>query len=285
MKELKILTIITACLLGSSCGYIIEKQTNKAAQRLSDTFLNYEDPATVSAAMPTFLILIDSIANTEDAGASSQLSAAQMYGAYSGAFVTDINRQKILTTKALTYARQGSCKKDKSWCNLNKLDNKQFSDFIEQLNDKDVELTYAYAVAWLGYIQSHGDDWNVVADLSKAKLLLESVITHNESYDNAGAHLYLAAIATSLPPALGGKPEIGKHHFERAIELTEGKHFLVKVEYARRYARLMFDQELHHQLLTDVLAADPQQEGLTLMNTWAQQEAKKLLDDESYYFD
>ena len=285
MKNLKILILITSCLLGSSCGYIIEKQTDKAAQRLSDTVLNYEDPATISAAMPTFLILIDSIANHKGAGANSQLSAAQLYGAYSGAFVTDINRQKILTTKALTYAQLGSCQKDKFWCNLDKLDKKQFSEFIEQLDKKDVDLTYAYAVAWLGYIQSHGDDWNVIADLSKAQLLLESVIKFDEAYDNAGAHLYLAAIASSLPPALGGKPDIGKHHFERAIEITNGRHLLIKVEYARRYARLLFDKELHHQLLTDVLNAEPKQNGLTLMNTWAQQEAQKLLADESNYFD
>lgn len=285
MKNILILILLPFCLLGSGCSYIIENQTNKAAQHLSDTLLNYEDPATVAAAIPTFLLLIDSIANSDNASANSQLSAAQMYGAYSSAFVTDNHRQKILTTKAFSYAQLGCCQKDKKWCALDELNQEKFAGFVAKLNKKDSELTYAYAAAWLSYIQSHGDDWNVIADLSKAKLLLESVVTYNETYDNAGAHLYLAAIASSLPPALGGQPDVGKYHFDRAIELTGGRHLLLKVEYARRYARLIFDKELHHRLLTEVLTAEPKQEGLTLMNTWAQQEAKKLLDDEDRYFD
>ena len=59
----------------------------------------------------------------------------------------------------------------------------------------------------------------------------------------------------------------------------------MKVEYARRYGRLMFEQELHHQLLTEVLAADPIEPGLTLLNSWAQQQAAALLEDESDYFE
>ena len=124
-----------------------------------------------------------------------------------------------------------------------------------------------------------------MAELSRAQRLLEVVIEFDEAFDHGSAHMYMAAIATTLPPALGGKPEKGKQHFERAIELSNNRYLLPKVEYARRYARLTFDKELHHQLLTDVLEADPKEEGLTLMNTWAQQQAQELIDGESEYFD
>ena len=39
----------------------------------------------------------------------------------------------------------------------------------------------------------------------------------------------------------------------------------VKVEFARTYARLVYDRELHDRLLEDVLAADPDVPGLTLV--------------------
>ncbi|MCK5881461.1 MAG: hypothetical protein KAG18_06260, partial [Sinobacterium sp.] len=97
--------------------------------------------------------------------------------------------------------------------------------------------------------------------------------------------LYLGAIASTLPVALGGKPDIAQHHFKRGIELTQGKSLLIKVEYARRYARGIFDKELHHAILTEVVSADPQQKDLTLMNSWAQEQAQMLLDDENEYFD
>ncbi|NRB38205.1 MAG: hypothetical protein HRU20_07010 [Pseudomonadales bacterium] len=279
------LILIFAIFAISGCSYLIEKQSNKFAQQMTDTLLNFEDPATVGAAMPTFLIITDSIARAEDASGASQLSAAQIYGAYAGAFVVEAKRKKVLSNKAFSYARSGSCKSDKKWCGIRELTNPDFKNFSDKLNADDVEITYAYAVAWLSYIQTHSDDWGAIANLPKAKLLLESVILFDEGYDHAGAHLYLGAIATTLPPALGGKPDIGQQHFLRGIELSHGRNLLMQVEYARRYARLLFEQELHHQLLTDVLAADPIEPGLTLMNSWAQQQAKVLLADENEYFE
>lgn len=277
--------LIITVLTTSGCSYFIEKQSNKLAQQMTDTLLNFEDPATVGAAMPTFLIIADSMARGEDASGSAQLSAAQIYGAYAGAFVSEQKRQKTLSNKAFSYAQSGSCKSDKKWCDIRTLDNEAFRAFAENLTKDDIEITYAYASAWLSYIQSHSDDWMAIGNLPKAKLLLESVVKYDETYDNAGAHLYLAAIATTLPPALGGKPEIGQQHFLRGIELTNNRHLLIKVEYARRYARLMFDQELHHQLLSDVMAAVPVEPGLTLLNSYAQQQAEALLEDESEYFE
>jgi hypothetical protein len=286
MKHARITTIMLCALFGTGCSYIIDNQARKAGDHLSASLMNFEDPQTVAEAMPTLLILADSVASGDNASPYSMLAAAKMYGSYSSAFAgSDKDRQKTLTRKGLEYIRLGSCKAKKTWCDVDTMNAAEFTAFIDTLTQKDVEIVYAYASALLSYIDAHNDDWGVIADLSKATKLLEFVIKHDEGYDNAGAHLFLGAISTTLPPTMGGKPEIGKAHFERAIELTDGRNLLIKVEYARRYARMMFDKDLHHQLLEEVLKASPKEEGLTLMNSWAQQEAKKLLDDESYYFD
>ena len=281
--RLILLTLI--CLLSSGCSYLLEKQSSKFANRMSDTMLNFEDPATVGAAMPTFLIIIDSIARDEDAGSGSLLAAAKIYGAYAGAFVAEPERQRILSEKAFAYAQRGVCAEDKHWCGIQELKPAEFSIWMQSLDAEDIDRSYAFAVAWLGYIQSHSDDWNAVADLSKARQLLEMVARQDPAYDHASVQLYLGAIATILPPALGGKPEQAKQYFEQGMTLSHGRNLLIPVEYARRYARLLFDQELHHQLLTQVVEADPEEPGLTLMNRWAQQEAGKLLAGEAEYFE
>jgi hypothetical protein len=285
MNILRTASLLILALTSGACSFIIETQTSNAAQQLSATILEHEDPATVSAAIPTLLILMDSYARSDKSSADAKLSAAKLYGAYSGAFVDKLERRKTLTSTAFRYARDGSCKKNFLWCDIDKLDNKAFTAFVQTLKPKQIDVSYAYAVAWLAYIEAHSDDWNAVADLSKPEQLFGFVLDQDEGYDNAGAHLYLAALALTLPPALGGKPEVGKQHFERAIELTKGRNLVTRVEYARRYARLVFDKELHHRLLTDVLASEPRQQGLTLMNVWAQQQAQILLEDESDYFD
>lgn len=56
------------------------------------------------------------------------------------------------------------------------------------------------------------------------------------------------------------------------------------MDYARYYARTLYDRELHDQLLTKVLAADPVAPKLTLMNTLAQRDARELLDSADDHF-
>ena len=59
---------------------------------------------------------------------------------------------------------------------------------------------------------------------------------------------------------------------------------MAKVVYAEQYAKLVFDQTLHDTLLTSVLAADPVEPNLTLINTLAQERAKQLMMESNDYF-
>jgi hypothetical protein len=59
---------------------------------------------------------------------------------------------------------------------------------------------------------------------------------------------------------------------------------MAMVLYAQKYARLVFNRELHDRLLREVLSADVEQPGLTLANTLAQQQARELLDSSEEYF-
>lgn len=152
------------------------------------------------------------------------------------------------------------------------------------MTEKDVPYLYTLGTAWAGWIDAHQKDWNAVADISRVEALMTRLVALDEGYQDGGAHLYLGILATLLPPALGGKPEIGRRHFERAIDLSHGKNLMAKVTFARQYARLVFDRELHDQLLTSVIEADPDVEGYTLMNTLAQKDARALLGTADDYF-
>ena len=152
-------------------------------------------------------------------------------------------------------------------------------------DEDDVDIFYAYGAAWAGWIQANTSDWNAIAQVSKVKNLMEWVEGYDEGYDNATVQVYLGVLTTQLPPSVGGKPEIGKAHFEKAIALSDGKHLMAKVLYAKQYARLMFEQELHDELLQQVIDADPYAEGLTLINRLAQRQADRLLAESADYFE
>jgi hypothetical protein len=91
-------------------------------------------------------------------------------------------------------------------------------------------------------------------------------------------------LSSLIPPALGGNPKEIQAHFDRAITLSEGQNLMVKVYYAQRYARMMFDRDLHDRLLNQVLKANVYHKGFVLSNTIAQREARKLLKSAEEYF-
>ncbi len=131
---------------------------------------------------------------------------------------------------------------------------------------------------------AHKDDFNALADIARIEAIMNRIIALDETYKDGAAYLYLGTLATFLPPALGGKPEQGKQYFEKAISLSGGKNLMIKVVYAKLYAKMMFDRPLFDRLLNEVLEADPNIDGYTLVNTYARQQAGKLLDEADDYF-
>jgi len=258
--------------------------TGRFADSLSDAILNNNDLETVETGGPAYLLMIDGLLREDPGNKSLLRSAADLYTAYAGLYVTDPVRKQKLTDKALDYAFQALCAQDRDGCHLRKADFDAFQKTVEHMTEKDVPYLYTLGTAWAGWIEAHQKDWNAVAEISRVEALMTRVAALDEGYQDGGAHLYLGILATLLPPALGGKPEIGRQHFERAIALSQGKNLMVKVVYARRYARLVFDRELHDQLLISVIEADPDVEGYTLMNTLAQKDARALLDSADDYF-
>ncbi len=94
----------------------------------------------------------------------------------------------------------------------------------------------------------------------------------------------MAVMETLLPPTLGGKPELAKKHFERAIAISKGENQIVKVLYAEKYARMLFDRKLHDELLQQVVNSKAGPPDLILTNTLAKQRAAELLLSADDYF-
>ncbi|MEH6571111.1 MAG: TRAP transporter TatT component family protein [Halioglobus sp.] len=263
------------------CGSLIKSQTDS----LSDAILNSEDTLTIQQGSPTFLILADGLISKSPDSEGMLLSGAKLYGAYGSMFAQTPTQKKLMADKALDYAIRGVCAHDDTFCDLRTLHIREFEARIDEFDDEDeVAMFYTLATNWLGWIQTNSADWNAIAELPRPRIILEHILSIDESYDGGSAHLYAGAMDSLLPAAMGGKPEKARQHFERAIELSEGKNLMAKVVYAQTYAKLMFDQELYHRLLTEVIQADNKVPGLVLANTIAQEQALDLLAEEADYF-
>jgi hypothetical protein len=276
--------ILISVFLLSGCSYFISSASVDMTQNLSHAILNNNDLATVEAGAPAYLLMVDSLLYRNPDNESLLRGAANIYTAYTNVFVTDKARAGKLTDKALAYAFRAICVRRSKTCQFRKVNFQEFNTIILSLGIKDVPDLFTLGSAWAAWIQTHREDWNAVAEISRVEAIMKRVIELDEFYQDGSAHLYLGVLATFLPPALGGKPDVGKEHFERALEISKDKNLMVKVLYAQHYARLVFDQKLHDRLLNEVLEAKTDVPGYTLSNTLAKKQARELLKSGKDYF-
>lgn len=284
MRLTRILPALFALLALSGCASLVSSATGKLADNLSSAILNQDDPETVKAGMPSYLLLVDSLIEGDPQNENMLLEGSKLYGAYAAAFVKEPERAKRLARKARDYSNRAFCAHDAKLCNIMEKPYDEFAVAIASLKVDEVPLLYTCGTAWAGWIQANSSDWNAIASLPKVKAIMTRAVALDETYSHGEGHLYLGVFNTLLPPTLGGKPEEGRMHFERAIVLSAGRDLMAKVEYARRYARITYDRELHDRLLHEVLDADAKATNLTLSNVLAKREAKELLKSADSYF-
>ena len=258
--------------------------TSKLGDNLSSAIANQDDPDTVQAGAPAYLLLIDGLISGSPRDRRLLVAGSRLNSAYAAVFVEEQERAQRMAGRARRYAERALCLDRPRICELA---NGAYAEFVMAINETgydDLPALYAYALSRALWIQTHSDDWNAIADLPKVEAMLERVVTLDEDFERGDPFLYIGIIRSQVPPSLGGKPEEGRKAFEKAIALSEGKNLMAKVEFARRYARMVFDRELHDCLLEEVLAAPAEADGFTLSNTLAQRQAKALLESAADYF-
>lgn len=229
-------------------------------------------------------MLIDGLIESNPEDKDALVIGARPYAVYAVAFVEARERAARLAAKARAYGERALCRSNTIACGLADLPFEQSSAALNKLRKKDVPYLYAFALAWLAWVRAESDDWSAVAALPKIEATLERVVALDKTFENGGPQLYLGILNSPRPPAMGGNPERGRECFEQAIAISGGKNLSIKVAYARYYARLVYDRELHDKLLEEVLKTDPRAPGLTLTNVLARQEAAALLESAGEYF-
>jgi hypothetical protein len=278
------LTLLLLLLNLTGCASMISSATQKMADNLSMAMLNQNDLETVKSGAPAYLIMIDSLIEGDQENVSMLIAGSRLYASYTSAFVDNQQRSKRLADKSLDYAKQALCLELNDLCNNLDAKLEKFELIVNQVNSDQLPVLYAFASAWAGWIQVNTDDWNAVAQIPKLSALFRHSILLNEQYDSGGAHLYMGVLSSQIPPSVGGKPEQARFHFEKAQSISKNKNLMVNVLFAEHYARLVFDQELHDQLLKDVLSSRVSEPGMTLINTLAQKRASELLAQSQDFF-
>ena len=283
MQRLPLSLALIAALNLSGCSSLISSATEELGNNLSAVILNHNDPETVAAGIPSYLLLQEALLKQQPDNQALWLSTAKLYGSYAGMLDNEA-RLAALSEKALEFSFRAACLQKTEFCQLKTLSFAEFEKVIRASNNNDLASLYGLGASWALWIQGHKSNWDAVAQLAQVKTIMQQVIKLDEKYENGSAHLYLAVLASLLPTAMGGDAVSAKQHFEQALSLSLDKNLMVKVLYAKHYARMVFDRPLHDRLLNEVLKSSITQENLTLINSLAQQQAKQLLKSAETYF-
>jgi hypothetical protein len=284
MTRLHLPLLLLSTLALSGCQALLGSAQKGVSQRIEAGVLNNEDPETVAAGLPAYLILVDGLIDGDPANPDLLCTGAQLYGAYAGNLVEPGPRARLLAGKARRYGRRALCASAARFCDLEAMDFDAGVALLGQATAKELKPLSCAGQAWAGAIQADTENWEAIAEIPKVRAIFERIVALDDRFDLGSAHLYLGVLNTLLPPAYGGKPELGKQHFERALELSGGKNLMIPVLFAERYARLTFDRELHDRLLEQALAGAVEVPRLTLINVLAQQRARALQASANDYF-
>jgi hypothetical protein len=283
-KAIVVVLLIVANPLLVGCSHFIAKAADSFGNNLTGAILNQDDPALVRAGMPSYILLLDSFLQGEEDNPAVLAAAATMYASYGSVFADDPARAKRLTRRAREYSDQAMCMTVATSCDWRSLPYDAFVSSLHQVDAKQAEELYAYGFAFLAYIRAHSDDWNALAELPQAEAVMQHYIDISGSAAEPSAHNYLGILMTIRPPALGGKQDEARGHFDAAIAMSAGQDLSPKVEMLKGIARTLYDRELNDQLCAEVLGASPYADGYTLTNVMAQEEALELCSQADDYF-
>ena len=136
--------------LTTGCASVMSSATSDLANNLSNAMLNQNDPETVRAGTPAYLLLIDGLIEDEPNSTSKLLAGAKLYGSFASTFVKDKKRTQKLANKSLDFAKRTVCNENNILCNVYDKPFEIFQPVLAKLTVNNVPIVYAFRSSWAG---------------------------------------------------------------------------------------------------------------------------------------
>ncbi len=222
--------------------------------------------------------LLEGVVESDPTNVKYLQLACMGYASYALAFAEDVPARALLFySRALSYGERGLIARGIPMSAFAS-DAATMRSALVKLGKGDVPLVFWTANAWGNAINLQQDEPDAIAAIPTANALMEWVRDREPDFFYGGASLYFGVYYGSYPPALGGRPDLAKENFDRAMAAGRGRFLMTDVLYARTYAVGTQNQPLFQELLTRVVEAPPDLlPEQRLANAVAQKRARQLL--------
>lgn len=231
------------------------------------------------------LKLLDGVVKSDPENGKFLLLACQGYAAYA-LFFAEGSTERALSfyTRARDYGTRGLVLRGIP-PRVFTADAAAMRQALARLGENDVPLVFWTASAWGSAVNLQLADPDALANLPSIGAMMEWVEQKDPAYFYGGPYLYFGVYYGSLPPVLGGKPDLAKVNFDRALSFGRGKFLMTYVYYAKTYAVETQDERLFEDLLGHVIDTPldvlPEQR---LANAVAKKQAQEALARKGDFF-
>lgn len=258
-----LLAMVLVALLASGCS-VRQMAVDRVGDALAEgggTFAADDDAELVRAAAPFSLKLIESLLAESPRHKGLLLAAARGFTQYAYAFV----QQEAEETEAQDFARSRRLEE-----RARRLYRRARDYGLRGLAvaPDDVALLYWTGAAWAAWIGLSKDEPEALAQLPRARALLQRALLLDEAFDRGALHVIMMSL----------EPERAREHFVRAMAHSGGVHAAPLVALAEAVCVPEQRRAEFEALLGRALSIDPDGTAdLKLANRVAQRRARWLL--------
>lgn len=255
--------LLIAC---SPRSYVVSRVAD-AASSGGDVFAKDDDPELVRDAVPFALKAMESLLGERPDHKGLLTALCRGFTQYAAAFVLQdaeeaqdpvvrregMDRARRLLLRARDYGVRGLSSGREGFARELSTDP---PGAAARVGAEDVPLMYWTAAAWSLALSSSPDDPGLLADLPRCEALMRRALALDERYDGGAIHEFFVAFEGARPEAMGGSVEKARRHFDRAMELSEGKKISPLVTFAETVSVRSQNRKEFMDLLDRALAFD-----------------------------
>jgi len=278
----RLLTTITLICVVAGLSSCTSYLTSTFVEPAVGNLRQQTDLELVCEGAPAYLLMIDSMIASSPESKNLLRTGTQSYSAYATALSEcsgSDERIRAISDKAHLYGINLL----QHFLPINKIINEEFDKKLAKLDKDDVPFVFWGTFGWITWVQGQNGSPAAMADLVVIEKIMSRLLELDETFEGGSIHLFFAGYYAAKPTLLGGKPELSRIHFEKALKISNRKFLLIQTTYAAGLARQTQDKELHNKLLEEVIGfpIDSAPE-FALSNRIAVKRARTLLEDDYF---
>ena len=231
---------------------------------------------------PAYLLMIDSMIASSPDNRQLLRTGTQSYTGYAAALSEcgkSDERIAVISDKSYLYGTRLLGQ----FLPIEKRYDEEFDRMLAKLDKDDLPFVFWGTFGWISWIQSQEGSPAAMADLVIIEKIMSRLLELDETFEAGSIHLFFGGYHAAKPVLLGGKPDLSRIHFEKALVFSKREFLLIQVTYAATLARQTMDKELHDQLLNEVIRFPiDSAPDFALSNRIAVKRAYRLLKDDYF---